>query len=303
MKGGKEMNWMQILAGPVIGAVIGYCTNYVAVKMLFRPLKPIKIGGFAMPFTPGVIPKRQEQLAKVAGAAVENSLLGKDDLKKVLLADETGHRVALKVADAAAEHMDCSVKELASEFVSESDYSEKKEELAGLLTEKVTEGLLRMDVGGIVAKEGADAVKQRVAGTMLAMFVKDELISQVSDMIGGKITDYIQEEGQDKIEALAEQELDNLEGKNIKELAGTMGITRNMVCTLAERIYREAVNSGADDMVSVFPVAEIVEEKINAMDAAELETLVLSVMKNELGMVVNLGALIGFVIGFLNMLF
>lgn len=297
------MNWMQILAGPVIGAVIGYCTNYVAVKMLFRPLKPIKIGGFTLPFTPGVIPKRQEQLAKVAGAAVEKSLLGKDDLKKVLLADETGHRVALKIADAVAEHMDCSVKELASEFLSGADYSEKKEELAGLLTEKVTEGLLCMDVGGIVAKEGADAVKQRVAGTMLAMFVKDELISQVADMIGGKITDYIQEEGQDKIEALAEQKLDNLEGKNIKELADAMGITRTMVCTVAERIYRETVDSGADDMVSMFPVAEIVEEKINDMDAAELETLVLSVMKNELSMVVNLGALIGFVIGFLNMLF
>ncbi|MDD6065009.1 MAG: DUF445 family protein, partial [Firmicutes bacterium] len=53
------MNWIQIFAGPAIGAVIGYCTNYVAVKMLFRPLKPIRIGKFTLPFTPGVIPKRK----------------------------------------------------------------------------------------------------------------------------------------------------------------------------------------------------------------------------------------------------
>ena len=38
------MSVIEILAGPVIGAVIGYFTNYIAVKMLFRPLKPVKIG-------------------------------------------------------------------------------------------------------------------------------------------------------------------------------------------------------------------------------------------------------------------
>ena len=57
------MNWIQILAGPAIGAVIGYCTNYGAVKMLFRPLTPIRIGKFTLPFTPGVIPKRKKELA------------------------------------------------------------------------------------------------------------------------------------------------------------------------------------------------------------------------------------------------
>ena len=297
------MNWIQILAGPAIGAVIGYCTNYVAVKMLFRPLNPIRIGKFTLPFTPGVIPKRNKELAKVVGAAVEKSLLGKDDLKKVLLDDETGHKVALGIADAAEGYMDCSVKNLMSEFVEEEEYTRKKEELAEVLTTKVTEGLLRMDVGSIVAEEGAAAVKQRVAGTMLAMFVKDEMISQIAGMIGGKIAEYIQTDGQEKIKLLAAQELDELEEKNIRKLADGIGITKNVISILAEKIYRETVNSRADDIVSMFPIAEIVEEKINGMDAAELEALVLSVMKNELGVVVNLGALIGFVIGFLNMLF
>ena len=172
-----------------------------------------------------------------------------------------------------------------------------------MLTTKVTEGLLRMDVGSIVAEEGAAAVKQRVAGTMLAMFVKDEMISQIAGMIGGKIAEYIQTDGQEKIKLLAVQELDELEEKNIRKLAEGIGITKNVISILAEKIYRETVNSRADDIVSMFPIAEIVEEKINGMDAAELEALVLSVMKNELGVVVNLGALIGFVIGFLNMLF
>ncbi len=37
---------------PLIGAAIGYVTNWIAVKMLFRPLKPIKFGKLVLPFTP-----------------------------------------------------------------------------------------------------------------------------------------------------------------------------------------------------------------------------------------------------------
>ena len=50
---------LTIIAGPLIGAVIGYFTNYLAVKMLFRPRREIKIGSKTLPFTPGVIPERK----------------------------------------------------------------------------------------------------------------------------------------------------------------------------------------------------------------------------------------------------
>ena len=48
------MQW-DIITGPVIGAVIGYVTNLIAVKMLFYPINPVYIGKFRLPFTPGII--------------------------------------------------------------------------------------------------------------------------------------------------------------------------------------------------------------------------------------------------------
>ena len=42
---------------PLIGAVIGYFTNMIAVKMLFYPRKPIYVFGHQLPLTPGAIPK------------------------------------------------------------------------------------------------------------------------------------------------------------------------------------------------------------------------------------------------------
>lgn len=49
-------------------------------------------------------------------------------------------------------------------------------------------------------------------------------------------------------------------------------------------------------------VAGMVEKKINEMDVAQFEELVLSVMKKELNAIVNLGALIGLVIGAINLI-
>ena len=53
-------------------------------------------------------------------------------------------------------------------------------------------------------------------------------------------------------------------------------------------------------LIQLSQKAEIVEDKINDMEVSELEDLVMQVMKNELQTIVNLGALIGAVIGVIN---
>ena len=81
------MEILKYIIPPVIGAVIGYFTNYIAVKMLFRPLHPVKIGGKTLPFTPGIIPKGKPRLAKALGKAVGTTLLTENDIKNVLLSE------------------------------------------------------------------------------------------------------------------------------------------------------------------------------------------------------------------------
>ncbi len=54
----------------VLGAVIGGYTKLLAITMLFRLYKPIYIFGKQMPLTPGLIPKRQDELAKQLGKLV-----------------------------------------------------------------------------------------------------------------------------------------------------------------------------------------------------------------------------------------
>lgn len=68
-------------------------------------------------------------------------------------------------------------------------------------------------------------------------------------------------------------------------------------------LYKKAVSACAADLMNWLDLGSIVENKINDMSADELEDLVMSVMKNELNMIVNLGALIGFILGMLNIIF
>ncbi len=60
---------------PLLGAFIGYVTNRVAIKMLFRPLKTWKVFGIRVPMTPGVIPAKRHELALNIGEMVGEHLL------------------------------------------------------------------------------------------------------------------------------------------------------------------------------------------------------------------------------------
>ncbi|CAI6245766.1 UPF0754 membrane protein YheB [Bacillus subtilis] len=71
----------------VIGAAIGAVTNHLAIQMLFRPYKEYYLFGKRVPFTPGLIPRRRDELAKQMGLMVVNHLLTPEGIKKRLVSD------------------------------------------------------------------------------------------------------------------------------------------------------------------------------------------------------------------------
>ncbi|MBD2772869.1 DUF445 domain-containing protein [Iningainema tapete] len=80
------MDWSHLwlyISPPVVGGVIGYFTNDIAIKMLFRPYQAIYIGGRRVPFTPGLIPRSQERLAKNVSKTIMQSLLTPEELQNL----------------------------------------------------------------------------------------------------------------------------------------------------------------------------------------------------------------------------
>lgn len=75
--------WLFLLVPPIAGAIIGYFTNDLAIKMLFRPYRPLYVGQQRLPFTPGLIPRNQERLAQRVADTIVGSLLTPSELQKI----------------------------------------------------------------------------------------------------------------------------------------------------------------------------------------------------------------------------
>ncbi len=74
---------------PVIGAVIGYVTNDIAIRMLFRPLRPMRVFGLRLPFTPGIFPKERYNLSRSIGRMVSRELITVEAVRGQLHAPRT----------------------------------------------------------------------------------------------------------------------------------------------------------------------------------------------------------------------
>ncbi len=79
----KLVNYISL---PIIGALIGWFTNYIAVKMLFRPQRAVKFLGISIQ---GLVPRRQKDLANKIAQTVEQNLISHRDVEAVLQSAET----------------------------------------------------------------------------------------------------------------------------------------------------------------------------------------------------------------------
>lgn len=84
---------MKIIIPVIVGAIIGYFTNWLAIKMLFRPHYEKKLFGFRMPFTPGLIPKERYRISKSIGETVGVYLLSPDTIIEALGKSNTEEKI------------------------------------------------------------------------------------------------------------------------------------------------------------------------------------------------------------------
>ena len=292
---------LKYLAGPLIGALIGYCTNYIAVKMLFYPRKEIRLFGHKLPFTPGAIPKGKDRLAKAIGNIVGTTLLTREDIEEKINPDKIG----AELSNTLMKTMDNPIKDELLDLtkMQEASYEEKKELLSVKISEAAVDVLSKLNLSELLSEKGSAIIKEKVAGTMLQMFLTDELIASVIGPVGTEIENVISTQGVDYIAPVVKDKLSELEEESIVQLLSHMDIDNDVISSVLTGICSRLITQGLDKLLETLDIQSIVENKINDMSVEDLEKLVLTVMKKELNTIVNLGALIGFVLGVLNIIF
>ena len=295
------MNWNIIstyLLPPLVGAVIGYFTNYIAVRMLFRPRKPVYLFGRQLPLTPGAIPKGKARLAKSAGRIVQNELFTREDISGRLLTEE----VEKPLIDKVMSILDTDIRETGAVMAGSTEkYDRLENDLTELLKLKITDAIRMMDIPGTIQKEGKAMLLEHVLNSrLLSLVVSDSLIDRVMQAVSDKMEEFIDARGPELVSDITASRIHDLGERTPLYVLDMAGYDPEFVRRKITEAYRESVVNAVNSALRRIDVAKVVEDKINAMSVEELEKGVLTVMKTELRLIVNLGALIGLVIGSIN---
>ncbi|QJA09532.1 DUF445 family protein [Romboutsia sp. CE17] len=92
-----------------IGGIIGYVTNVLAIKLIFRPIEPIKIPILNLEIV-GLIPKRRNEIAKNIGEIIQDEFLSMDDILESIMTESDKEKVT--------EYIKGKIKNIAQEKMS-----------------------------------------------------------------------------------------------------------------------------------------------------------------------------------------
>ena len=93
---------LKLCLSTVICAFIGWITNFIAIKMLFHPRRPVQIGSLTVQ---GIFPKRQKALAMNLAAVIEGELLSHDDIRQAMQRPEFSARLKDRILDGFSEFL------------------------------------------------------------------------------------------------------------------------------------------------------------------------------------------------------
>ena len=291
------MQWTIIIA-PLVGGAIGYLTNFIAIKMLFHPHKAMYIGRRRVPLTPGLIPKEQASIAKSIGEVISRELLDADTLRGVLTSEETTLKVRAALLSLVEENREneSTMRELLSSAVTEETAERSIKDARTKLSLLICDRLYAIDFGEAIS----NGVKQKALAEGRSGRFRMGVIDKFYGSIGGMVNKTVANYGGSIVRNLVAEESDKLLDMRVGEVIKKYEAKLPGWIDKAVGLYVSAVGSNTDKILEGVNIQKIVEDKINGLEVGELEKLVTGLAKKELNAIVYLGALLGFIMGWIT---
>ena len=173
-----------------------------------------------------------------------------------------------------------------------------EEDLTDFLSEKV----IAMEPGKLIVDKVVQEAQRKLADSMFGMMLGGSFIEKIAGQIQEGIDAYIAENARGYIEKEVVAASEELQAKPIPEVTGFFEEKGIYDPEFLWRLYKRIIEEKLPALFSSLKLSAVVEERINAMKVEEVEELVLSIMSKELGAIVNLGAVIGLILGLVNVL-
>lgn len=160
---------------PIAGAIIGFFTNWLAIKMIFKPHTKKKIFNINMPFTPGLIPKERYNISEKIGNTVSEYILTDEVILKAI-EEKNFSKIGTKVYDSffIAMNNKSSLKEYLLETFDEETYNDINEHL-------------KVEIDKILDKLKSPKVEEKIVTQINSYFLKllekEETKNRVVDLV------------------------------------------------------------------------------------------------------------------------
>jgi len=290
---------------PAIGALIGYVTNAVAIKMLFRPLGEIRLFGIRLPFTPGILPRERHKLADSIGRMVEQELftpavlrerLARRDVRvsvENVIGGYTDQMLEKPLSAWLDDHGDFPLAELLKDFFSSYVFDCFLEEL-----------FKNLILGSEPKPEDVDSFGQKLKASFRDFgglfipaatgLVKNGLAREMKSQSQGKISAY---------RKALEKVIERYPGLTTGEFLSLAKSNKQKADSFLALKAAETMDENMDGALSSVNVKVLVSDRIDSLDMLRVEKIVLDVMADQLKWINVFGAILGALIGFTEVLF
>ena len=292
---------LKYFIGPLVGAVIGYITNDIAIKMLFRPYNAVRVFGVRLPFTPGLIPKERRNIAKSIGETISTELLSGEIVRGALLS-ESARRKLEDGVDAVMSKAAADERRVREVLPGGEDGAWKAGLAATLdnISGQLCQSLLMSGFEKAIAAKVIEDLRAKLAHSPISpmrLFWDDNFSNTLSNRLSRSLSEFTERNAPELVSGLLTKAADDILNSTIGGLFEKYGeqLTRLRGALLAQ--YESLVTNQIDNMLRAINIRAIVEDRINSLDMAQLEAMTFRLMKRELKAIVWLGALLGAIMG------
>ena len=281
------------LVAPLVGGVIGYITNDLAIKMLFHPRKSVYIGKWHMPFTPGLIPAQRKRIAKSLSEVVSRNLLDGDTIRSMALSDETIGKLRENVRRMLEENANRTdtIRSLIEGYADPETIDLYAEKISKGVTAYTMAEMEKRNAGKTISHNVMDIFRQKMQNTFFMGILDDRMLRGVKDALAVRLNDSIQKHGPEILEReILKTELDLLD-KRVCDLTEQYQDRIPELVDALTHVYADALNRYLDVILEKIDIGAIVENKVNSFRSEELESLIFGIMKQELSILPSIPAL------------
>jgi uncharacterized membrane protein YheB (UPF0754 family) len=293
---------IHIITDPLIGGIIGLITNGLAIRMLFRPMKPVYIGKFRLPFTPGLIPKEKPRMAKSIGNVISRDLLNMETLRATLLSESMRENIDSRIDEMAAglSRKEETVIEALEKYVDRSIVNEKFGNAKEVIAHTITQKAIEQDIGKSIVDYAHDEIMAKTKPVFKS--ITSTAIGSFRQPLANKINTMIDTKAGPVIEKFLEDQAEEIKNMPIKDILAKYQDKVPQIKKYIWNIYEEIITKKLADILDAVGISEVVANKINELEMTELETMINTLMKKELNALIWLGGLLGAVMGFTNVI-